>query len=205
MIRVEDGVYVAVKRWLQLSFLAVLLCSSPAQTTQIKIESGSSVSYEVEAKALGLIPNMIVGINRDVHGMIQLEPEVLVRLFFPVVSFRSGNTTRDESVASVLKSTEFPDIEFRLVAMSDTVMTQIINSDSGQFLCEGELTVAGQAKRFDFTVDFLKETPTRVTFNTHTAAKFTDFGLDPPALGYIIQIAPDRLLLRGELVITVEQ
>lgn len=195
---------IIVKTLFQTPLLYILFWSSLSYSQQLQISNESFVSYEVEAKNFGIIPSRIIGINQDIRGNIRVKPEVIAELTIPVVSFKSGNTTRDRNVAHILNYTKFPEITFRLVSIDDIYLEKIFNDSVGEFPAIGELNVVGIPKEFDFDVTFTWETHSRIRFKTQTYAKFTDFNINPPALGYVITIAPNQVLLKGELVINIQ-
>lgn len=182
--------------------LFLLLAGSNTYSQEYEIADGSFVAYVVKAKALGFIPNTIVGINRNVSGKFQLKPgNTTIQLTIPVKSFRSANSTRDENICEILKCKEFPKIKFLLKKDGDDIYQKVMEQDSGKFTIKGELTVAGETKQYSFPVRFEKGSNSKIKFETEIIAKFTDFKIDPPTLGAFIKTSPDRLLLKGVIII----
>lgn len=188
---------------------AVLLSAagiSRANSATLNLESGF-VRYEASLKTLGVGKNVVSAVNRKVIGRIVVTGSGSVKggLVVPVVGFDSNNSKRDKDVANILKYKEHPAITFEVIDIAEADINRILQSDSGQVDMRVLLTVAGGSKEYDIVVSFDSVESNRIRFVTGIDAKFTDFGIEPPKLGWVLKTAMDEIYLSGDLVFELEE
>jgi hypothetical protein len=98
-------------------------------------------------------------------------------LEIPVLSFRSGNSSRDRDVAKIVNRAKV----------------------------RVEIFAAGRAKAYETLAQFSKIGGNKIKVRLNVNAKFTDFGIEPPTLGVFIKRAPDELELSGEITFRIEK
>lgn len=183
---------------LQVFALQILIAQSAS------IVEGSFVSYKVKAKTLGIFSDEINGYNYKLSGDINLK-ENKITLTIPVKYFESGNTSRDESVAEILKYKEYPNIYFNSEDLSKLDFEKFKAEKKGKFTISGILTVAGKKKKYDFPINYKLNDDGSFTFETMIESKFSDFGLETPRFGGFVKIAPDQVFLSGKLILKINK
>jgi len=190
--------------------IVVLLLSSLGLSTSdaviLQLKSGQ-VRYDVQLKTLGIGGDNVSAVNRSVIGKVSVAEDGRVEggLVVPVIGFDSNNTKRDKDVANILKYKTYPAITFEVVDIAKGDIERILESDSGAVTIRAKIAAAGGSKVYDLVLHFHSAGTDAVRFTTQLAAKFSDFGVDPPRLGLFLKTAPDWIDLSGDLVFQVEK
>jgi hypothetical protein len=179
---------------------------SRTDAATLNLKSGF-VRYEASLKTLGMGRNTVSAVNRKVIGKIVVSGSSSVEggLVVPVVGFDSNNSKRDKDVANILKYKEHPAITFEVIDIATADINRILQSDSGQVDMRVLLTAAGGSKEYDVVVSFESVESHTIRFVTGIDAKFTDFGIEPPKLGWVLKTAMDEIYLSGDLVFELEE
>jgi len=179
---------------------------SRVDSATLKLKSGF-VRYEASLKTLGVGKNTVSAVNKKVIGKIVVSGSGSVEggLVVPVVGFDSNNSKRDRDVANILKYKEHPAITFEVVDIAKADINRILESDSGQVSMRVLLSAAGGSKEYDVVVSFDSVGSKKIRFVTGIDAKFTDFGIEPPKLGWVLKTAMDKIYLSGDLVFELEE
>jgi len=126
-------------------------------------------------------------------------------LEIPVLSFRSGNSSRDRDVAKILRYKEHPKIKVRVLEVKKEDAEGALKGEVNRAKVRVEIFAAGRAKAYETLAQFSKIGGNKIKVRLNVNAKFTDFGIEPPSLGVFIKRAPDELELSGEITFRIER
>lgn len=160
------------------------------------IAPGSEVAYHVKAKLLGVFDEDITGTNREVSGHFSLpatgQPSGWIEAL--VLGFKSGIRSRDAHVAGMLGNPHLPRVRFDLTGLEGLDAARA----DGSVVAVGILTANGRTQELRFPLVYhLSEGQLVLSGEAH--ARFTDFGIAPPVLGFVLKRAPNALDLRVRL------
>lgn len=138
----------------------------------------------------------IEGTAHDVRGTVavgQAGP-VLGWAEVRVADFRSGIKGRDAHVAQILGADRSPTLRFDLSHLQafDPTLAE------GRVLADGTLTIKGERHPLRIPLSYVVEGGV-LRIDGETQVRFTDLGLEPPVLGWILKRAPNELVLRVHL------
>lgn len=189
-----------------IALLVPAVVAFQADAATLTLKSGF-VRYEATVKTLRVGAQPISAVNKTVIGKIIVKEDRSVEggLIVPVVGFDSNNSKRDKDVARILEYQKYPAITFEVVDVKEADIEAILESDSGQVNMKAALSVAGRSKEYEITVSFRSVGSNMVRFATGIEARFSDFGIKPPNLAWVLKTTRDELYLSGELVFEVEK
>lgn len=188
-----------------VAILIPLANISQSNAATLNLKSGF-VRYEASLKTLGVGDHAVSAVNRNVIGKIVISGNGSIEggLIVPAVDFDSDNSRRDKDVANILKYKEHPAITVEVIDIAAADINRILESDSGQVNMKVNLAAAGGSKEYDIIVSFRSMGSNMIHFATGIDAKFSDFGIEPPKLGWVLKTARDEIHLDGELVFELE-
>jgi polyisoprenoid-binding protein YceI len=170
------------------------------------IPEGGYVEYKTVVRTVGFLPDEIRGISREIGGKFEyMDGKVEGSLEIPVLSFRSGNSSRDRDVAKILKYKEYPKIRVRVSEVKKGDAEGALKGEVNKAKVRVEIFAAGRAKDYQTLAQFSKVGEDRIKVRLKVNAKFTDCGIEPPSLGVFIKRAPDELELSGEITFRIEK
>jgi hypothetical protein len=180
--------------WLVLS----ALLATPAQASpSYTVIPGSTVAYHVKARLIGLFDENIDGVNREVKGSFGFGPDGKPTgwVAAPTLAFRSGIKGRDANVREMLGGDRHPDVRFDLLGLEP------INPPrpSGTLIASGLLHANGHSQSIRFPLTY-RLADHILHLSGEADARFTDFTITPPVLGFVLKRAPNALKLRVDLV-----
>jgi hypothetical protein len=159
------------------------------------IPEGGHVEYKTVVRTFGFLPDEIRGISREIGGKFEYrDGKVEGSLEIPVLSFRSGNSSRDREVAKILKYKEYPKIRVRVLEVKKEDVDGVLKGEVNRAKVRVEIFAAGRAKAYETLAQFNKVGEDKM---------FTDFGIEPPSLAVFIKRAPDELELSGEITFRI--
>jgi hypothetical protein len=170
------------------------------------IPEGGYVEYKTVVRTVGILPDEIRGISREIGGKFEYrDGKVEGSLEIPVLSFRSGNSSRDRDVAKILKYKEYPKIKVRVLEVKKEDAEGVLKGEVNRAKVRVEIFAAGRAKAYETLAQFSKVGEDKIKVRLKVNAKFTDFGIEPPSLVVFIKRAPDELELSGEITFRIEK
>lgn len=98
----------------------------------------------------------------------------------PVLSFRSGNSSRDRDVAKILRYKEHPKIKVRVLEVKKEDAERALKGEVNRAKVRVEIFAAGRAKAYETLAQFSKIGGNKIKVRLNVNAKFTDFGIEPP-------------------------
>ncbi len=172
-------------------------------TIRFTIEPGSEVYYTADVRIALVTTSTVKGDNTHINGTITWidagpRPVVNASLVINAAKFDSGNSTRDRDVRGILNVGKYPDIRFELKSLLG-LEDKPLQHSSGEYVATGNLTVHGVTKEVRVPVR-LHYTDDILNVEGSTAARYTDFGIDPPRVAGFIGRAPDQLRLHVKLI-----
>lgn len=167
------------------------------------ITADSEVYYTADVRIALVTTSTVKGVNNNINGTIEwissdLRTEVYADITIDAAEFDSGNSRRDRDVREILNVEEFPYITFELqsiLGMANKSLTEI----SGEYVATGLLTVKGRTKELTIPIQ-MDYTGGVLTAEGSTAAKYTDFSIDPPRVAGFVSRSPDELRLHVKLI-----
>lgn len=158
----------------------------------------SEFSYLVRTKLLAFFDEDVSGLNRQVTGAISFSNgHASGWLEAPVSGFNSGIKARDRHVAQLLGYPIVPIVRFELQRLEGFEP----NCPEGNLLAIGVLMANGRECQLKVPLAY-RLGEGRIRLSGEVAAKFSDFSIIPPILGFVLKRAPDDLLLRVNVVAT---
>lgn len=189
---------------LSLLGTALLLASlaSPshaaAPTRHFVISPESEFSYFVKTKLLGLFDEDVSGSNRQVTGAISLtNGHATGWLEAPVLGFFSAITARDKHVAQLLGHPIVPIVRFELMRLEELD----VNRQEGSMVAFGSLMANGRPFQLKVPLSY-RVHEGKIRLSGEVAAKFIDFNISPPILGFVLKRTPDDFRLRVNVIAT---
>ncbi len=154
-----------------LTFMAVAVNGQDVyklqpQNSKLTVVGTSTVhDWEVETKEFNAETNLQVNQN----SVSQVS-----RVLFttPAESLKSGKRLMDSKIQEALKTKKHPEIKFSLKE------NEAINGEKGTI--SGLLTIAGETKEVDVTVNFDAQNPGRLGVKGELPLKMSDFNIDQP-------------------------
>ncbi len=157
-----------------LACTLLALAATPAATAQ-------PAPYPVDPAASTIVYHMShpahdwSGTSHHVGGTLLVEGARVVggRVAAPVVSFDSGNRSRDSNMASDTEAYLYPEVAFE---------ARSVQPGSGaDAIVEGALTFHGVTRALSVPVT-VESAGAKVHLRGHFEVKLTDFGIKPPSL-----------------------
>ncbi|NPA80403.1 MAG: hypothetical protein GXO29_05075, partial [Thermotogae bacterium] len=102
------------------------------------------VQYHTVLKAVGAVPDPVSARSEDLQVSLSFNETDSIFKFkmrIPVMSFKSGNTTRDREAAKILGYPKYRYITFTLVSYPKSAISKVLNSDSGTIDVKAKLRV----------------------------------------------------------------
>jgi hypothetical protein len=159
----------------------------------ILIPEGGYVEYKTVVRTVGILPDEIRGISREIGGKFEYrDGKVGGSLEIPVLSFRSGNSSRDRDVAKILKYKEYPKIRVRVLEVKKEDAEGALKGEVNRAKVRVEIFAAGRAKAYETIAQFSKVGEDRIKVRLKVNAKFTDFGIEPPRFGCLYKTRSRR-------------
>jgi len=189
--------YFIIVIFFTLTFNSTLL-SVDRETVQFLVSEGSEVYYTADIRIALVSTSTVKGVNSSVNGIIkwietEARPIVKADITIDAAQFDSGNSSRDSDVRDILNVDEYPEIRFELKSLLG-IEAKSLEEISGQYVATGSLSVHGTTKEISVPVS-LHYIGGMLTVKGSTAAKYTDFGIDPPRVAGFVGRAPDELRL----------
>lgn len=187
--------------YLFILFLLIMPVGTAAaeqDTLRFSLDGDSEVFFTTDVRIALVATSTVKGVNSSIGGTIewiQSDPRPVIEANIEVdaTKFDSGNNARDREVRKLLDVDNFPYITFELksvLGIENKPLTEL----NGQYIATGYLTVGGTKKEISVPVQ-INYTEGILVIEGSTAAKYTDFGIDPPRVAGFIGRAPDALRL----------
>lgn len=169
-------------------FLTSICC--PILSESVRFPEGKDCVAWKTKKRLMLVSNLEpVGLNCKIKiETVSEGSKVRVKVAVPVSGFDSGDSTRDEHVLEILKSSEHPNILF----VSEPQDPKEWKAGEPKEL-NGKLSVAGKETPITLSIEKKKDSSWA---KGQLVSKFTTFGVEPPSVaGGVITKVEDYLEL----------
>lgn len=188
-----------MKKILGLCALALSAGLSAAAVQELKVQPGSTVSYEVHARKF-LTKEVIIGVNDEVSGSF-VAPEGLsgnarAQLKINSAAFKSGIAERDEHVRGSLKAAEHPALTFILEGLGPFDPGKI-GASGVTVTARGTLTVAGQGAPVEFPAWISRDAGRWRVVGTLKSG-FKALKVSPPGIPVLVGVR-DELILKADL------
>lgn len=134
------------------------------------------------------------GINCNIKTTLVKNGET-IRLngLFPIKSFDSDDSTRDEDVFSILKGETQPTLIFKSSPLVKSLIEQVLAKISGHFVLNGELKIARRWYPVKFNIKHQKKSDQIIVFDGVAKSKFSELGLEAPSVlaGIVADVEDD--------------
>ncbi len=161
--------------------LSLFLFTLPLHAKEVQFSATDNcVAYRTNKAVLFMASLDVVGKNCSVKaGATRQDDSYSVEVSIPVDSFDTGNSSRDESVADILKFSESPNLLFK----ANGVPKNLVDMKSGEgFPLKGSLRIGRVAFPVEFTVKIQGEGSEKAVTGV-TVTRFTAFKIEPPTIG----------------------
>lgn len=188
---------------LVLLIMPVGTAAAEQDTLRFSLDGDSEVFFTTDVRIALVATSTVKGVNSSIGGTIEWiqsdpRPVIEARIEIDAAKFDSGNNARDREVRELLDVDNFPYITFELesvLGIENKPLTEL----NGQYIATGYLTVGGTKKEISVPVQ-INYAEGILVIDGSTAAKYTDFGIDPPRVAGFIGRVPDALRLHVSIV-----
>lgn len=189
-------------RVLLIAACAVLF-QAGAYAADYSVKEGS-VSYTATVNMIKMMTTeTIIGKNDKASGSVSTAKngQINGKIVIAANGFKTDKPKRDEHVAQILKSTDYPEITLELdnLTIPENELDKLLAQDSFKKTVNGKLTVAGVTKGYDFNIIVTKTASKNYKLQTQRYVNFSDFGIKAPSMPIIV--TDDKLLITGEITI----
>jgi len=186
-----------------LLIMPVGTAAAAQDTLRFSPDGDSEVFFTTDVRIALVATSTVKGVNSNIGGTIEWiqsdpRPVIEARIEIDAAKFDSGNNARDREVRKLLDVDNFPYITFELESVLG-IENKPVTELNGQYISTGYLTVRGIKKEISVPV-YMNFTDGILFIEGSTAAKYTDFGIDPPRVAGFIGRVPDALRLHISIV-----
>jgi len=189
--------------------VATLLLCCPARAEQhFRIDLDASEITAAVAEPMSSIRGDAVGkfrlLSCDIYQDPKRRPEdsanIWVEAVVDAASYRSGSSTRDDSVkTSILDVKDFPTISFK--GGSSWTEVKQTSDTSGSATLKGELMIHGAVRPFEVPVK-VSLSGNKLTGSGEVTFNYTDFGIEQPSIlglkaGNVVKVTFHVVALRA--------
>lgn len=160
--------------------------------------NGTSTVHDYSAKSSELTDTLIVDSRLLEKGKVTFNN--LFRqatISIPVKSLRSSDEDLDNNMYNALKTDNFPNIRYRLIA--DTILPGA-TSDSLTLKTIGQLTVAGKEKTIEMLVTVRSANDSTFHIRGKKKLLMTDFGIEPPSMMMGLLKTDNKVMILFDLI-----
>ena len=143
----------------------------------------TKVTFEVDSTW-----HLIEGSVKQISGRVWLQDElddrsIKAKINFPIASFDTGNSSRDEELRKVMHAQQIPDVQLELnnIALAACSLSALEKSTVCQQEILGELTINNVKKNVPLHTTFTKQGDDYIIAGT-TELRWEDYGVDDPSI-----------------------